>query len=235
MKYNDMPFFKQYKCCIEEKKENLEFVEYGKSYVIFFDGQNATKNHNYDMFSKESFTYYLENAAAAVCNRYGLKAIIYAIIDEVTIIIPKDNNLIEKFGYDKMQEILTLFTQEVCRIFWKNVDCNLKGTMYQIKEENIDKLLALRKEVAKVLALEYFAKEYLDSSCYHEKSIEEIENALKENNLYDKYKDLETFREGIFEEIKSKQVTANRKDEIFEIEITNELLDELILYSNSIP
>ena len=96
MEYSKIKDFDKYKSVFDHKVAQLRRPQERQALVIFFDGKNATKHHNHDMLSRESFTRWMVRSIRSILRGYQGAFEIYAIVDEITIIF-HDSEEIAKY------------------------------------------------------------------------------------------------------------------------------------------
>ena len=195
MKYEDTDFFDKYKCIHEEKIKQIIKIDKDEPCVIFLDGKNITKTHNYDFYSKNSFTKNLIIAGKNVCKKYNLKCKMYAVIDEITFVFYSSKNLEKSFGEDNYESCLVLFVQEFYKEFSKYADVLFKGVIYKTTPSNIDKIIDFRREAGKLTALEYICKD--NNIKVFDKNKEELIKELIKLKKLNEYENNIDFKNGI--------------------------------------
>lgn len=196
MKYNQIQEFSKHKSVFDNKISQLRRPKKGQPLVIFLDGKNATKHHNYDMLSQESFTKWLVRSMKAILRGYEGIYEIYAIIDEITIVFHDSQEIAKFLNEDCIDSIYGLIMSRFTLEFNKHIPCAFKGAAYFT--DDISAEINYRKSIGHNTALEYYAKEYMDSKYYHQKSEQQIIEALKEHQLYDAFIENKAFRNGLY-------------------------------------
>lgn len=197
MFYSNIPGYENYEDIAKNKQSQLRRLSADRSLVVFFDGKSATKGHKYDMLSKNSFPSYMVQSIKNILEDYPGEYELFGIIDEVTVIFKDSLEIANYLGEDCVDSVFSLLMSRFTKKFNKHIDCDFKGVAYFISPENITREIEYRKLLGYYTALEYYAKEYLDSSFYHNKTPDEIVNALKSHNLYDNFFCNKPFYEGI--------------------------------------
>ena len=70
MEYSKIKDFDKYKSVFDHKVAQLRRPQERQALVIFFDGKNATKHHNHDMLSRESFTRWMVRSIRSILRGY---------------------------------------------------------------------------------------------------------------------------------------------------------------------
>lgn len=196
MEYDQIKAFHTYKSVFDNKVSQLRRPKKGQPLVIFFDGKSATKYHNFDMISKESFTLWMIRSMRKTLKGYQGMYEIYAIIDEVTVIFYDSEEIAQFLNEDCIDAIFSLLMSKFTLEFNKHISCVFKGAAYFT--DDIKNEIAYRKAIGYYTALEYYAKEYMESKYYHRKSEQEIIDALKQHQLYDAFMENKAFRNGLY-------------------------------------
>lgn len=196
MEYNQIKEFDKYKNVFDQKVAQLRRPQKGQPLVIFFDGKNATKHHNHDMLSHESFTRWMVRSMRSILRGYQDAFEIYAIIDEITVIFHDSESIAKYLNEDCIDSIYGLLMSRFTLEFNRHVPCTFKGAAYFTND--IAAEINYRKAIGYHTALEYYAKEYMESKDYHNKTETEIIDTLKEYGLYDAFVENKAFRNGLY-------------------------------------
>lgn len=195
MNYNNIPEIQNNKFMHLDNWEKIDYI-IDSAYVVFLDGKNATKYHNYDMISEKGFSYNLMEATKKVLNNFNIEYHLFAIMDEITIVFPNGLALKECFEDEYEDYILTLLNLYIYKEFSKYKDCPLKALMYRFDFNDLEELFKSRKVYGKYTALEYFIKEKLGKGNYKNNTPDDIIDELKKHNLYNEYLSLTHFYNG---------------------------------------
>lgn len=196
MEYSKIKDFDKYKSVFDNKIVQLRRPLEGQSLVVFFDGKNATKHHNHDMLSRESFTRWMIRSMRSILRGYQGAFEIYAIIDEITVIFHDSKSIAEYLNEDCIDSIYGLLISRFTLEFNKHILCTFKGSAYFT--DDIAGEINYRKSIGYYTALEYYAKEYMESQFYYNKNEAEIIDALKEHKLYDAFVENKAFHNGLY-------------------------------------
>lgn len=196
MEYNKIKDFDKYKSVFDHKVAQLRRPQERQALVIFFDGKNATKHHNHDMLSRESFTRWMVRSIRSILRGYQGAFEIYAIIDEITVIFHDSEEIAKYLNEDCIDSIYGLLISRFTLEFNKHIPCAFKGAAYFTSD--IAAEINYRKSIGHYTALEYYAKEYMESKYYHNKTESEIIESLKEHKLYDAFVENKAFRNGLY-------------------------------------
>lgn len=220
MEYKNIDCFSEYKDIHEEKIKQVIHIDEDVPCVIFLDGKNITKTHEYDFYSKNSFTRNLIIAGKAVCKKYNLKCKIYAVIDEITFVFYSSKNLEAAFGEDNYESCLVLFSQEFYKEFSKYKDVLFKGVIYKTTSANIDRIINFRREAGKLTALDYICKD--NKIKVFDKSKDELIEQLINIGKIDEYENNLDFKNGIEDSY------------LIERDFNSEDIEDLIDYMNNL-
>lgn len=196
MKYENINGVSQYNDIRENKIRQLRRPEKNKPLVIFFDGKNATKHHNYDMLSVNSFTAWMVRSMKRILTGYKGSFDIFAIIDEITVIFYDSESIAEFLNEDCIDSIYGLLMSRFTLDFNRHISCAFKGAAYFT--DDIKKEIECRRIIGTQTALEYYAKEFMKQEYYHQKTTDQIISALKEQGYYEAYIRSEAFRNGLY-------------------------------------
>ena len=196
-----MPFEK-YNDLWELKENHFHRVHPDKAAVIFLDCKDVTRNHkHYDLLERDPIYRFLSNAAFNVAKDTQLSCTIYAAVDEVSILFPDVQWLMGYFRVgDCTDYILSLYMQRFLKHFWKDYpEILLKGTLFPLPLEDIDRYMKYRQEVCKAVSMFYVAKENLPPEKYRGLPFEvkPIRELLIKENLYQILQEYKEFFEGI--------------------------------------
>lgn len=197
MDYDKIPGCEEYADIQANKFSQMKRIE-NSPMVIFLDGKDATKKHNYQMLGAQGFSRVLMDSAKTVLRLYSGPYTLYSIMDEITCIFPEGLAFGDFLKEDTEGTALTLFCTRISKEFSKTYDCDFKGVLYYTPDPG--KEIELRRLAGQATALEYFAKEFLSSGHYHGKTIEEIKQEIKEAGLWEAWKQEDSFRKGIYYE-----------------------------------
>lgn len=194
-----------YKDLWQNKEDAYRILNFDEPIVIFMDGKAVTNNHKrFPMLGKENnFAKRLMECGEAFIKEINIDAILYAGIDELSIIVLNPKDMIYYFGVgDNIDYISTIFIQKFIERFWEYYKCYFKNITYNIKEENISRYLQYRKDVCYSGGLWYIAKEYLPKDKYRGLDFDEMIELLKKENLWDVFLKEDYIHEGYMKKIK---------------------------------
>ena len=130
MEYSKIKDFDKYKSVFDHKVAQLRRPQERQALVIFFDGKNATKHHNHDMLSRESFTRWMIRSMRSILRGYQGAFEIYAIVDEITIIFHDSEEIAKYLNEDCIDSIYGLLMSRFTLEFNKHIPCAFKGAAY---------------------------------------------------------------------------------------------------------
>lgn len=164
-------------------REQLMRLFFDRPLILFIDGRDITKNHQTYHLMTGKFMDAMVKAAESAAG--DVPCYIYALLDEVSIVFPNPQKLLQRNEYSYHDEVCGFFLQDFCREFWKTypeVRFHIKA--YNLaSSKDIQEFFLWRKERSRLALLVYIAKDYFDPSVYHGKSAEELESFLKEKGL----------------------------------------------------
>lgn len=176
---------KKYSDLFNLKDENYGTLSEDKCVVFFIDGKNVTKNHkDYPMLGTANFTKCLFECAKRVVRDINTSALIYAAIDELTIIFTNPSDVFSYFGVGGSTScICGLLVQRIFCDFQLFYKCYFKPVVFQLNECDIKRWISYRKEVCNIIGVYYIAKEYLPKNLYRDKDLPDVLNLLREHDL----------------------------------------------------
>ena len=181
--------FDRYKDLQDLKEKNFHRIDPSKYTIIFMDCKGITRQHQkYDLINKDRIYEVLTSCAYNIASKYNISCTIYGAIDEVNIIFKNPALLCSIFDVGNCADyILSLYMQQFLKLFWRQYpDINLKATIFNLSPSDIDRYIAFRKEVCRIVALFYIAKNNLDKAKYTGLPFEEgpVSELLEKEGLY---------------------------------------------------
>lgn len=169
----------------ELKDKSYGKLDENKSIVIFLDGKDVTKNHKkYPMIGDANFTECMFECCKSVIRDINADAIIYAAIDELTVIFTNPVDVFKFFGVDGSAScICGLFTQRLVKRFWDFYECFFKPVIFQMDTSFIDRWITYRREICNIIGIYYVAKEFLPKGSYKDKDLSDVLTLLRKHNL----------------------------------------------------
>lgn len=203
MKYEQIQRFSEYEDIFQKKIKYCRHINPDSAYCIFLDGKDAVKHHDQDMMSDTGYAYRLMCVARLLLNKYNVECHLFSIMDEILFLFPSGKDLMEVFGEDTEDCILSLVVAEFSMLSRSYNTGLVKGICYPVEKKDISKTVEFRRVCGFACALEYFAKEKLAAHNYRNKSEEQLIQVLKEKKLYDDFLSLGSFHSG-YEHIRGK-------------------------------
>lgn len=211
-----MPFEK-YKDLWELKENNFHRLELQKAAVLFMDCKDVTADHQrYQLMGKDPVYRVMADCARQVSQKENLSCMIYAGIDEASVVFPDSRQLYDRFRVDDCADyVLSLFTQRFLKLFWKIYPkIYVKSTIFPLSIPDIGRYLSYRKEVCQTVAAFYQAKEHLPSALYRDLPFakEPVCKLLMEYDLYDTLVKNRSFYNGILVKCEPDSVLSHFAD-----------------------
>ena len=159
----------------KEEEAGRVKLKRGLPIVLRFDGKNVTKDHKgYPLMEKDGFTSHIFEAAKAMME--GIPSYIYAVLDEVSVVVLDSERFWERFDDTDLMYCLSIMLQE----FLLAASPSCKGTffgctIFQIEEGSPEGYIEERHSLGLANAIVYCAKEYrLPVYEYHGRDLEDI-------------------------------------------------------------
>lgn len=177
-----MEIWEKYIDLWEKKEQSRPPISGAKPIIFFLDGQKVTRTHPEWM---PEMPERMATAAAKIVDHWKLDCIIYAFLDEISVILTNPRQVIKQFQLNReASHLRELFLQRILpefqilypgMIFWIDV--------YEIDPKDVRRYLAYRKEFCHSGAVFYYAKIYLPKAEYSNRPLPEVEQLLKERLL----------------------------------------------------
>lgn len=174
-----MEIWEKYIDLWEKKEQSRPPISGNKPIIFFMDGQKVTRTHPEWM---PEMPERMATAAAKIIDHWKIDCIIYAFLDEISVILTNPRQVMKQFQLDRVASHLReLFLQRLLpelqalypgMIFWIDV--------YEIDSKDVSRYLTYRKEFCQSGAVFYYAKKYLPKAEYSNRPLSEVEQLLKE-------------------------------------------------------
>lgn len=158
-------------------------ISLNKPVIVRLDGKNVCKNKDINILdeSNNSFASVLKRTAKYISYKY--KCYVFVASDELNLIFCNPRILYKNFKSIDTQKITSLLSQEVFHYFNKYFKQQLvyfDARAFSIPQEKFRSYLVYRRNCAKNVLTQYFAKLYLDKEYRVNLKLEEIEENLNQ-------------------------------------------------------
>lgn len=177
-----MEIWEKYIDLWEKKEQSRPPISGNKPVIFFLDGQKVTRTHPEWMLEMPER---MATAAAKIIDHWKIDCIIYAFLDEISVILSNPRQAMKQFQLNReANHLRELFLQRLLpelqtlypgMIFWIDV--------YEIDPKDVSRYLAYRKEFCYSGAVFYYAKRYLPKAEYSNRPLAEVEQLLKDHLL----------------------------------------------------
>ena len=98
-------------------QDQLVGLFFDRPLILFIDGRDITKDHQTYHLMTGKFMDAMVKAAESAAG--DVPCYIYALLDEVSIVFPNPQKLLQRNEYSYHDEVCGFFLQDFCREFWK--------------------------------------------------------------------------------------------------------------------
>lgn len=190
----------KYKYAEQEKYQRI-YLDKRAPLVIRLDGKNITKNHGRINLICSGFTEYLFESCKALAAKKEYSCEIYSIMDEASLVFQEGTAFFRGFADTNQIYASNIFLQCFLSLFWqkeeyRNVQFGISlFSLYN--KEDVGLYISERQRIGKIVATDYYAKDKLPQSHYHNKSSADIVSSIKHCGLYDDFIGKEQFLAGL--------------------------------------
>lgn len=176
--------------------EKASEINEDKPLVVFLDGRGITGNH--ETFNLMTGVFQRAMVEAALGAAGGEECLIYAALDEVSMIFPKPKDIISHLEYKTNDEVIATILQDFVSVFWKKFGDYVRfhGYVFNLEDGDEEDYVKWRYRRSRHAIYTYAAKENHVYADYGKMTEEEMKELLKKNYLWENLKANTNFFKG---------------------------------------
>ena len=165
--------------------EKAAEINEDKPLVVFLDGRGITGNHKTFNLMTGAFQKAMVKAALGAAG--GEECLVYATLDEVSMIFPKPKNIISHLEYKTNDEVIATILQDFVSVFWKKFGDYVRfhGYVFNLEDGDEEDYVKWRYRRSRHAIYTYTAKENHVYADYGKMTEEEMKELLKKNYLWE--------------------------------------------------
>lgn len=154
-----------------------------KPLIIRLDGHNVTKNPDMKFMGDNTFTKSLAKAGEDIIKVFN-DCKVYVALDEISFIFTNPSEFFERYDDCNTTDCSNLFLLDFVKLFWNYYyGTNFGVSIFNINSDKIESYIKYRQKSAYNTAIFYYAKRYIPKKYYVGKSLNDVVQYLKENDL----------------------------------------------------